>query len=282
MKVYGLVGGQGEKLLLQALNGRLPQPALRALLPDDPKIIPADFDPKVMSYAFKESLRVLVNAWIESGRTEGIEQPWERVVPPELRDCLKDYVWRNPPLLQFTAEGPALSIYPHTWDSHKELPLLLLKSVTADLQDTPLTLKIMAFVADAAIAVFLQMLDSPGRTRLFRCDECRTYFLRQRMPKKDTPIERGSYCENCKREGKDRIRRTEDSRGKRTGQMIEWAADAWLQWKRDRRHGERAEWVAREVNAKLGKTRDPIKTNWVTRHKAEIEAEVERRDHAKG
>jgi len=135
-------------------------------------------------------------------------------------------------------------------------------------------------VIDGARAMFLQLLDSPASRRLFRCNGCRTYFLRERMPKKDTPIKRGSWCVSCKRDGRDRVQRTNESRDQRTKQRIGLAADAWAKWKPDRRHGERAEWVARQVSKRLDG--DAIAKNWVTHHTKEIEAEVERRNHAKG
>src|SRR5208282_4982403 len=75
-------------------------------------------------------------------------------------------------------------------------------------------------VQDAAICLFLQWLDSPARTRLFRCDGCGTYFIRTRTPKRDTPIYHGTFCAACKSKGKDRARRTEDSRNNRTEEMI--------------------------------------------------------------
>jgi len=137
-------------------------------------------------------------------------------------------------------------------------------------------------VIDGARAMFLQLLDSPACRRLFRCNGCGMYFLRERMPKKDTPIKRGSWCARCKREGRDRIRRTEDGRNERTRQMVRLAADAWPLWRQDRRHGERAEWIARKVNKRLQASWNPIAKNWVTGHKDEIEAELERRRHAKG
>jgi hypothetical protein len=65
--------------------------------------------------------------------------------------------------------------------------------------------------------------------------------------------------------------------------MIEWAADNWPKW--TKRSGVRSEWVAEQVNKRVERqpiSWDTIKGNWVTWHQAEIEAEVERRNYAKG
>jgi len=91
------------------------------------------------------------------------------------------------------------------------------------------------------------------------------------------PIYHGTFCEKCKNKGG--ARRTMDSRKRRTQEMVKLAADAWARWTLSRRYGKRSEWVATQVTAKLPRG-GTIKANWVTRHKTEIEAEVERRNDA--
>jgi hypothetical protein len=280
MRIYGLVGKKSGFTghLLQALNSHLSHRAVSTLLTGKPDGIEKEMV-QTSSALFRLMLRIFVDAWIESGKKEGTEHAWERTTWPEL---LQDYVMRNPPLLQFTGKGPALVLLPHSWDKQKELSPFLKAALATQpdvqFQDFPRKIALPAY--DAAMAFFLELLDSPARVKLARCDGCGVYFCRERMPKKDMPIKRGSWCVSCKREGKDRIRRTENSRGARTDKMVELAADAWLQWKQDRRHGERTEWVARKVNKRLQASWTPIKKNWVTGHKDEIEAEVERRSHA--
>lgn len=261
MRVFGYVGHNGTATpniwLLPALNGRLPRLILSVIVTGSENGI-ADEDAEFVAQSFSRQLREeMVDKWIDSGRTGEAENPWERVAPP----LLGAFGVRNPPVLSVDAEGPYLMLMPHTRNEGKSLA---------------------AAVIDGAMAMCLQLLDSPTCRRLFRCDGCSVYFMRTRAPKKDTPIYHGSYCANCKRKGKDRIRRTEDSRAERTGQMIGLAADVWPQWKQDRRHGERTEWVAQQVNKRRKSNRGRIAKNWVTRHQAEIEAEVERRKHAKG
>lgn len=262
MRVTGLVAGSESsedgcsQNTLAALNIRLRRPAVNVLITGDAK---KDASPTAL-VIFHQALRLVVNKWIDSGKRDGKEWPNRRIPP---RDVLLEYTERNPAVWDILAPDG-------------ELRLQIVPGSFFEKSDQ----KRAAY--DAAVALFIQLLDSPKRARLFSCDGCRTYFLRQRMPKKDKPIERGSYCENCKREGKDRIRRTEDSRGERTKQMIGLAADVWPQWKQDRRHGERTEWVAQQVNKRRKSNRDRIAKNWVTHHQTEIEAEVERRNDAKG
>lgn len=255
MRVVGFVGNKSipSMWLLPALNGRLPRLILNGIVTGDENGI-ADEDAQSAAYSFRRVLREeMVDKWIDSGRTGEAENPWERVAPP----LPLAFVERNPPVLSMDAEGPYLILMP--WSKGKSL------------RDA---------VIDGAMAMFVQLLDSPACRRLFRCDGCGTYFLRKRLPKKGTLIYRGSWCQNCK--GKGSARRTDKSRNNRTEQMVKWAADAWVQWKPDRRHGERAEWIARKVNGRLRGSWSHVAKNWVTRHVKEIEAEAERRKHAKG
>ena len=241
-------------------------------------------------------LRYLVDEWIDSAKSQDDERPGERIVPT--KPLLQNYITRNPPVLQFGEGGsrawlpdevPSLVMWPHNFiekekqcvfteeDETGILRLFREHAVSHSLgKQLALTLLNLAF--DAAAALFLQLLDSPARTRLFRCDGCQKYFMRTRTPKKDTPLFRGSYCPECK--GKGAARRTTASRNNRTEEMIAWAADVWEQWRQDRRHGEREDWVARKINARLPASRNPIARNWVTRYRTRIEVEVERRNHA--
>lgn len=294
MRVYGFVGDKQAKggdveLILRALNGHLSPKSLAALLTDPQNKADgiADRDVPLASFSLSTFLRGWVDAWINSAKTEDGEQPRKRSYSPEF---LQEYIVRNPPLLRPGAEGPCLVLVPSVWDKQKRLPASVriewekARSQWPDTESPSAQFmqRITPFVWDAAIALFLQLLDSPSKTRLFRCDGCGTYFFLQRLPRKDTPIKRGSWCANCKRDGRDRARRTNESRNQRTEKLIELAAYEWPRWKQDWRHGERSEWVAKQVNKKLPAIANHIAKNWVTRHQKEIEAEVERRKHAKG
>jgi hypothetical protein len=83
----------------------------------------------------------------------------------------------------------------------------------------------------------------------------------------------------------------ESTRKKRTNELVGFAAEVWEQWKPNSRHGSRSKWIAEQVNrrtakieAKSGKKSEclfsVITGRWVTQHHTEIEAEVERRNHA--
>ena len=300
MRVFGLTGGKdGRKLYgefpLLALNGLLPRKDGVMLLTGQPDGISGK-QAGVALHLLNELLRSLVDSWIDSAKSPDDESPWERIVPAKL--VLQDYIWRNPPVLIFGEgasrawlpdEVPSLLMWPHNFieegkkgafAEEGETPILRVfreHAITRSL-DKQLVRTLLSLAFDAAAALFLQLLDSPARTRLFRCDGCQKYFMRTRTPKKDTPIFRGSYCAECK--GKGAARRTTASRNNRTEEMIGWAADVWEQWRQDRRHGEREDWVARKINAWLPASRNPIARNWVTRNRTRIEVEVERRNHA--
>jgi len=259
MRVYGFVGEKGKtgtssRRMLQALNGCLPQSVVALLISGEPDGM-ANHDVAFAAYALRRALCEMVDEWIDTGKSDKEEQPWKRRLSSPLP---YGYIERNHPALLFDTEGPYLALMPR-WETGKTLNVA---------------------ITDAAIAMFLQLLDSPGRVRLFRCNGCGSYFLRQRMPKKDTPIYHGSWCGNCK--GKGGAQRIKDTRYRRTEEMIGWGADAWVRWRQDRRHGARKEWVARYINKRLPVDRDQIAKNWVARHMKEIELEVERRKHAEG
>jgi hypothetical protein len=281
MKVYGFVGQPNrsntglDALLLRALNGRLTETDLSLFFHE---LVSED----IKGLMLTRLLRFVVDKWIDSGRNGDEESPWKR---RPWRGLIRDYFNQNPPELFFTKNGLSLLVG-RPRNAHGDGRGLAwfaecVKEIRSQLPDgRPPDTKSLHSAADRATALYLQMLDSPITARLFRCDGCGAYFARTRAPKKGTPISRGSWCANCKREGNDRKRRTEESRRRRTNQMIEWGADAWLQWQPERRHrdGEREEWVAHKVN-KRQRWRH-ITANWVTRHQTEIEAEVERRSHA--
>jgi hypothetical protein len=289
MRVCGFIGdkrGKGGSVenILRALNGRFPQSLINTLVTGKRDGI-SDNDSPTVSYIFREFLRILVDTWIDSGKTEDGEKPSQRALRAEEKLFLQDYVERNPPMLQFSAEGPRLVIVPRNFYGRKKLSettKFLEKAFFSGLQETGPQVqslrKTLPNIVDAATAMFLELLDAPERIRLFRCDGCGMYFARTRAPKKGNLISRGSWCANCK--GKGSAWRTEKSRDSRAGKIVELAAEFWPKWQPERRHrdGEREEWVANKVNQRQRSKR--ITANWVGRHTKEIEAEAERRSHA--
>jgi hypothetical protein len=284
MKVYGFAGQPSrnnrgpDALLLRALNRRLTRTDLGLFFAG----VSSD---GVEGFMLSRLLRLLVDAWINSGRIGDGEYPWRR---QPWREPIQDYIERNPPKLNFTKDGPSLFVGPpligHKYRKGVSWFATYVEEGLTQLPDTRAPdaklRKVLRSAADPATALYLQLLDSPIPARLFRCDGCATYLMRARAPKRNAPIHRGSWCAKCK--GKGGARRTGKSRKNRRDQMIEWAADAWTRWKQDGRHGERVEWVVQQVNEQLKSSEDQIKKNWVSLHLKEIEAEVQRRKHAKG
>lgn len=251
VRVIGLVAGvesaeEGcSKNTLAALNRRLPRKAVNVIITGN-----ADKDASpAATEVFHFALRRHADSWIDSGKSDGVECPYQRVIP---HNVLLEYTERNRVVWDiFAPDG--------------ELRLLLPCNI--DQADQ----KQAAY--DAAVALFIQLLDSPGRARLARCDDCGTYFLRKRMPKRDTPIKRGSFCPEHR--GKGSAKRTGNSRENKKNELIERAAESWPKWKPTRRYGDRSIWVARQMNA-------AITGKWVTRNQKAIEEEVEgRMNHAK-
>jgi hypothetical protein len=217
---------------------------------------------------FGKTLRRLVNQWLDSGKDNGIDEPQQRDIlwrssqyPEPIFTTLITFWERNRPRAIVGRDGRfTLELEPKPWLNPKQL------SENAH---------------DRAIWVFQQFLQSRQRDLLSRCDFCQRYFVRARKPKKDMPIKRGTFCENCK--GIGGARRTVASREQRKKEMVGRAADCWLKWKP--RHGKQEEWIAKQVNRELDKhhrIHDPITRKWVTQNKKSIKAEVKRRNDAKG
>lgn len=220
--------------------------------------------------AFKSTLRGLVDEWIDSGRmNEAVtgDAPLERSItwrspayPKTLFEILVKFWKAHPALVTVELDGsPVLHVGP---------------SQPAGAEDS------LRKAREYAIFEFARLLASPSPQRLSRCDGCKRYFVRERAPAK--VIKHGTFCPKAKCRNQGSAKRVNDGRKNLAQDKIRWAADALEQWKPGRRFGERADWVVKQVNAKLpGGER--IKVNWFTWHKQEIEKEVERRSrHAKG
>ena len=135
---------------------------------------------------------------------------------------------------------------------------------------------------------FARLLDSPFPHLLARCDDCATYFAYERAPRTD--IKGGTHCPNCKRYGS--AKRMKSTRDKRIAEMVVFAADVYGKYKPNSRQSL-TKWIAECVNrrtesisvkaGKQGLSHHPtITSRWVTEHLKQIEAEMERRNNAKG
>jgi len=290
VRILGRGTKRGErdypKVLAGTLNGKFPRNSLgrAAGIPyDRPSLHVQGFcnpmretrDAAVTE--FLDTLRRLADQWIASGKDQLGELPWSRNIrwfsdeyQESIDRILRKFLHRHPPPIEPDSNG-RLETASHLW-----LPTpLAWPFPEPELEDT------LAQARDFATLEFQKFLDSSCPQRFFKCDGCGTYFVRARAPRKETPIYHGTFCENCKHKGGKR--RTDSTRKQRKALMIEWAADNWPKW--TKRSGVRSEWVAEQVNKRVERqpiSWDTIKGNWVTWHQAEIEAEVERRNYAKG
>jgi hypothetical protein len=224
--------------------------------------------------AFTESLRSLVNQWIDSGKDiDGVETPTKRSVsktPPgykrSLRDILRDWYDRRAPGTDVddrTGEDVIIIREP----SPSERIALMDEDWPAG--------RLMADAYEMAIYWLHKLLNSAGSYRVARCQnaECRSpYYVRERMRRE--PIKRGTYCQNCANVGS--ITRVQASRERRREALINSAADVWDGYKPSRQYPRKSDWVALQVTKR---TDWDIRGKWVTQNQQVIEAEVERRKH---
>ena len=124
---------------------------------------------------------------------------------------------------------------------------------------------------------FLRLLNSPYSRHIARCDKCRSFFAYQRARKRTA--KNGVFCSECK--GASSVERTQSTRERRTKEKVNAAATVWAQWKPKSSRGLRSKWIAAQVR-KQSKQKIIFTGSWVTRHQTEIQAEVERRNYAKG
>jgi hypothetical protein len=223
-------------------------------------------------HEFRSTLRKLVDLWIYSGKQGEIEQPWDRSFqftspdsPATIEHILIEFWRKYPPMVLVTGQKQAISTQSFSLISHSNWEHL------ADKPESELLENARAH----AVGFFASAMDSPSRFRIFRCENCHTYFSKKRMPKKGVVIKGGSFCEQCKAHAVKR--RVYSERDKRLARMIGWAADAVLQWKPSRPFDSQAHWVVSQLRRRQPSSERPIQVNWYTHHEDEIEAEVKRR-----
>lgn len=261
MHVYGKWTEEGKRWLPEyvaaVLNGEMPSVHIAGMV--DPRGLNGGTVERVAS-KYLVALRGLVNNWIDSGRKEDVDSPLERIIPQEV---LLDYARENPPYALIDSDGRiGFAMEP-----------LALKPTDPE------------FAAiQRATWDFVQLLDSPVRERLSRCDECGIYFALARMPKVNRPNRNGTFCKEHK--GKGRARSTNTARKNREQQMVRLAAELWLEYEQRHRRDGQSEWVARKMNERRANLRrtnpnayPSIEKNWVTWHQEEIGEEVKRRKY---
>jgi len=220
-------------------------------------------------------MRQLVDLWIDSGKSftdRDVDSPSARNVfdiPPGHSWQLSQLIYAeflnvNPQWAEIRRDGTIGTIdLPPRFDS-------------AVLEGTDWYDPLNRFGRQVAHYWFLKLLNSPYSRHIARCDDCGSYFAYDRARKRT--VNHGVHCSECKGQGS--VKRTELVRQKALEKRVGLAAEAWKQWP-GMQAGPRTKWVAYEVRKKSAQ-KIVFTSNWVTRHQAEIEAEVQRRNHAKG
>lgn len=192
-------------------------------------------------------LRRLADEWINSGRWGDVDSPLERELNSELRWILNVWAGANKPDITFDKSGNTVLQMPPIEIDYK----------------SP-----VAAAKNAAVLLFGVFLDTPFRSRLFKCQQCKIYYYTERKPR--GPIKYGTYC-SLHRHAASARRSNEQRRGPEHERKLDLAAQCWKRWpKRMTDKGQQAEWVAAEVNRRLDRVYSEIKRNWVTRNRAAI------------
>jgi hypothetical protein len=112
-----------------------------------------------------------------------------------------------------------------------------------------------------AMFYFAELLDSPYSFHIARCDGCKGYFAYERKPRRT--ISRGTFCKDCKGAAS-RVRTQAYRKGERKD-LLALVVKFWPQWT-ERKHPNRALWIAQQVNAQRKGTERRITQKWVNRN----------------
>ncbi|HZY60887.1 MAG TPA: hypothetical protein VFE38_00065 [Edaphobacter sp.] len=237
----------------------------RAVNPDNLKVPqslannPSEQQKEKAYTIFRESLRALIDEWIDTGREgtpgEVIECPWDRKLTFEAKK--KVFEVRGAVKVNVLDDGSI--------------------ELCVD-ERPPIYFPLLQRAERYATSWFSRLLDNEARYKLFRCDNCMRYFVRNSAPRKGQYIKRGAFCEQCKNIGG--AKRNEVRRRGIQGMRIDAAVEWWTKYPKTREPFE--QWVIEKINRALKKKgiNEPVKRNWLTRNRAQIEAEMERRKHA--
>lgn len=240
---------------------------------------------RIAEESMSTMMRKLVDLWIDSGKSHSdpsVDTPSERnvaSVPVGHLTSLFELIDRgplreDPPQTRMRADGKQVIV--KSWPRFDSEDLEKFGRYGASER----------FGQKVAMYWFTDLLDLPYSHHIARCDHCKAYFEYERAPKRT--IKNGIFCKQCK--GKGSAKRAQSSRDRRIEEMVNFAAGFWEQ-QQIGQQGSRSKWVAKMVNrrtekiaAKAGRGSENhfpiIRSNWVTKHQQEIEAEVERRNRA--
>ena len=265
-------GGRYERyfrdLILDLLNGEEKHWGFLAW-PRIPKLnLPSEAKCEAASAAFFIRLRAFVDGFLQTGiDSNGIEIPSSRRVRASAAEA---------PIMTVSTREAPVAIFDEiqaSWMRNLPRPLLNGDGTMAIDANQPRweNQDPILYARDMATYYFQELLASPLGTRIGKCanSTCKRYFLRKRQRK--TAIKRGSYCGSCKLIGG--AERTRASRERLKQEMLQVAAEAWLEWSTRARRTDRAAWVANKVNKAVGRSRF-IRPKWVNQNRKAIEARL--------
>ena len=258
----------------------------------------------------KETLRVMVDAWMDSGKDGEIDRPHKRTIGKLKRTTILLSGEVNDPKLDGAQpEAVEFETIP-VEGANVFAPLERVLSYGARRRlelsgdgfavgryrpnrPPPYTAgELHRCEEDKAGRMFETLLRSEFRSRLHRCVQCRRYLVNKKNPRKETA--HGAFCEggDCRRVWA-RIR-MKDANGERNAHLLTLAAPFWLEWKPEvhgeewkrwdskKRDSERSKWIAKRMRPHLPKWKDSISGRWVTENQKKIEAEGVRGRNGKG
>jgi hypothetical protein len=209
-------------------------------------------------------LRMLVDLWVESGHSNGVEEPMRRILPEFARESIRNLAG-TPLSIHIMRNGTVQCLFSFA---------LGLRSPIVDSQ------ALIDLEDRYGIYLFLLFLDSGDlRFRLAKCrhDGCiAPYFRRKRLR---SIYKNGAVCPHHRPQAAgNRAREVE------RGELLELAVRFWPTWT-PASHPNRALWIAGQVNALRIGTEMRITQKWVSRNRVAIQAKAtkdgnrERRNH---
>ena len=262
-------GGRYERfirdMILDLLNGDETRWGMLNWPPIPNLNLPSTSQCEAANSAFIVRLRAFVDGFIQTGiDSSGAETPSSRRVRASVDES---------PIMTVSADETPVVIFDEiyeSWRRNQPRPLLNGDGTTAVGVHQPQweNQAPELYARDMATYYFQELLASPYWSCIGKCANpiCKRYFLRKRNRK--TAIKRGSYCGRCKLIGG--AERTRLSRERVKREMIQVAAQAWLEWGTRNRRTNRAAWVANKINRVFGKARF-IHPKWVNQNREAIE-----------
>jgi hypothetical protein len=232
-----------------------------------PEMESAWFDlkhPEILDHAVTvmiETMRRAADLWIDSGKDPAhpnIDSPAQRNVEATLFRWINSVLFmRLPGTVQMYRDGTQR--IQRNWPHFTERKLNQ-RGLIGSLED---------YGQEFALHYFAQLLNSPDRYRIARCDHCKRYFSYERA--RFRPVRHGVFCSSCK--DKASVKRTKSSRENR----LDTAAKAWLEWDAGTQIEQRL-WVADRVSEAHATT---LGRRWVSQNLPKIQERVEARRNAK-